>query len=148
MATLPLTLKTKELSWESALTNLWSYIESATGVICACLISLRQSIGAMWPQRWRSQKSTSSEQYRYGNSDVPSKNGMGGSHVRDGAAMNNPGEYRMGDVDRLKKDVRETYASISPSEGQEQVIGGAKTEAHVTTSMVGRKSASESDDLD
>lgn len=73
---------------------------------------------------------------------------MGGSHARDGAEMDNPGEYRMGDVSGLKKGVRETYASISPSESQAQIIGGAKTEAYVTTSMVGRKSASESDDLD
>ncbi|KAF3032229.1 hypothetical protein E8E11_000728 [Didymella keratinophila] len=79
VATLPLTLTTKEPSWELAPTNLWSYIESATGVICACLISLRQIIGALWPRRWRRRKGTASAQYQYGYSDGPSRNGMGGS---------------------------------------------------------------------
>ncbi|KAF3031500.1 hypothetical protein E8E12_000456 [Didymella heteroderae] len=146
MATLPLTLKTKEPSWESAPTNLWSYIESATGVICACLISLRQSISALWPRAWRSRKGTSSGQYQYGHSDGPSRNGMGRSYARDGMGAGHPGAYRMGDVTASKRAVRETYASISPSESQEQIIGGAKTEAHVTVNMVSRKS--ESDDLD
>ena len=146
MATLPLTLKTKEPSWESAPTNLWSYIESATGVICACLISLRQSIGALWPRRWRSRKGTASAQYQYGYSDGPSRVGMGGSYVRGGEAADRSGAYRMGDVTASKRGVRETYASISPSESQEQIIGGAKTEAQITVNVVDRKS--ESDDVD
>jgi hypothetical protein len=95
MATLPLTLKTKEPSWESAPTNLWSYIESATGVICACLISLRQSIGALWPQRWRSRKGTASAQYKYGYSDGRSRNGMGGSYARGDEGANRSAAYRM-----------------------------------------------------
>jgi hypothetical protein len=143
MATLPLTLKTKEPSWESAPTNLWSYIESATGVICACLISLRQSIGALWPQRWRSRKGTASAQYKYGYSDGRSRHGMGGSYARGDEGANISAAYRMGDVATSKRGVRETYASISPSESQEQIIGGAKTEAHVTVAC--RKS--ESDDV-
>ncbi|KAL1641568.1 hypothetical protein SLS61_010056 [Didymella pomorum] len=146
MATLPLTLKTKEPSWESAPTNMWSYIESATGVICACLISLRQSIGALWPRRWRSRKGTASAQYQYGYSDGPSRNGMGGSHVRGGEGAGRSGAYYMGDVTASKRGVRETYASISPSESQEQIIGGAKTEAQITVNVADRKS--ESDDAD
>jgi hypothetical protein len=51
----------------------------------------------------------------------------------------------MGDVPGSKKGVRETYASISPSESQEQIIGGAKTEVLVT---IDRRRASESDDMD
>ncbi|KAF2993219.1 hypothetical protein E8E13_000910 [Curvularia kusanoi] len=140
MGTLPLTLRTKEPSWESAPTNLWSYIESATGVICACLISLRQSISALWPKRWRSRKGTSSGQYPYGDSDGPSRHGIGTGRVRGGTESGLRGGYRMGDVTVSKKGVRETYASISPSESQEQIIGGTKIEAHVTTSTSGRMS--------
>ncbi|KAF2468574.1 uncharacterized protein BDR25DRAFT_344281 [Lindgomyces ingoldianus] len=67
MATLPLTLKTKEPTWESAPTNLWSFIEAAVGVICSCLISLRKSISSLWPARWRSTKGSSYGQYgQYG----------------------------------------------------------------------------------
>ncbi|KAF2621930.1 hypothetical protein BU25DRAFT_481224 [Macroventuria anomochaeta] len=148
MATLPLTLRTNEPSWESAPTNLWSFIESATGVICACLISLRQSVCALWPKRWRSRKGTSSGQCRYCNSDGPSIIGSGHSQQRDGTGAGNTSGYRMGDVTGSRKGVRETYASTSPSESQEQIVGRAKTEAHVTTTMDGRKSVSESDDLD
>lgn len=54
----------------------------------------------------------------------------------------------MGDVTGSKTGVRETYASISPSESQEQIIQDARIEAHVTTNQGSRKSASGSDDLD
>lgn len=63
MATLPLTLKTREPTWESAPTNLWSFIEAAVGVICACLISLRRTISKFWPKRWRSTKGSSAGAY-------------------------------------------------------------------------------------
>lgn len=142
MATLPLTLKTKEPSWESAPTNLWSFIESATGVICACLISLRQSISTLWPRRWRSRKGTSSGQYRYGGNNG---NALRGSRLPDDTGGS--AAYRMGDVRGSKKGVRETYASISPSESQEQIIGGTNMEAHVTATVATRESASGSDDM-
>lgn len=54
----------------------------------------------------------------------------------------------MGNVSVSKKGVRETYASISPSESQEQIIGGAKAEVHVTSSMGGLPGVEGHDDLD
>lgn len=141
MMTLPLTLKTKEPSWESAPTNLWSFIESATGVICACLISLRQSIGALWPKRWRSRKGTTSGQYQYGNSNGPSRNGLGSAQLQCGTDIAVAGGYRMGNVNGTKRGVRETYASISPSESQEQIIAGPKAAAYISTSVGERGSA-------
>jgi hypothetical protein len=53
----------------------------------------------------------------------------------------------MGDVKSSKKGVRETYASISPSESQEQIIGGTTTKARVETNLSGRKSPNGSDDM-
>ncbi|KAF9697717.1 hypothetical protein EKO04_003971 [Ascochyta lentis] len=148
MATLPLTLRTKEPSWESAPTNMWSFIESATGVICACLISLRQTIARLWPKKWRSRKGTSSGKYRYGESDGPSRNGAGWSRQRDGSGPGHATSYSMGDVKSSKRGVRDTFASISPSESQEEIMGDTKTGEHITTNAGHRKSASESDELD
>lgn len=59
MTTLPVTLRFREPTWESAPTNLWSFIEAAVGVLCACLITLRRAISKMWPKRWRSNKNSS-----------------------------------------------------------------------------------------
>jgi hypothetical protein len=64
----------------------------------------------------------------------------------DGEGAGRSGAYYMGDVTASKRGVRETYASISPSESQEQIIGGAKTEAQITVNVADRKS--ESDDAD
>jgi hypothetical protein len=69
MSTLPLSLRTKEPTWASAPTNLWSFIEAATGVICACLISLRQSIRRLCPKKWRVDKGTSEAYQKYGHSE-------------------------------------------------------------------------------
>lgn len=148
MLTLPLTLSTKEPSWESAPTNLWSFIESATGVICACLISLRKSISVLWPKRWSSQQGTTSGQYRYEGSNGPSRNGLRSAQLRGGTDSALAGGYRMSNVNGTKRGVRETYASISPSESQEQIIAGPKTKAYVTTSMVERTSAEETREPD
>ena len=66
MATLPQTLVQTEPTWQSAPTNLWSFIESAVGVICACLISLRKTISAYWPQRWKTNNGSNRNYYNSG----------------------------------------------------------------------------------
>ncbi|CAO2647456.1 Nn.00g083780.m01.CDS01 [Neocucurbitaria sp. VM-36] len=144
MATLPLTLKTKEPTWESAPTNLWSFIEAATGVICACLISLRKTFGALWPKKWRSHKGTSSGKYQnYGSG--PSGHGLGMSRPRNGTG--NGSAYPLDDMKSGVKGKPEMYPSISPSESQERIIEGAKTSVHVTSSRNRSGSGSGSDDI-
>ncbi|KAF1848181.1 uncharacterized protein K460DRAFT_364149 [Cucurbitaria berberidis CBS 394.84] len=145
MATLPLTLRTKEPTYESAPTNLWSFIEAAVGVICACLISLRKSISSIWPKKWRSHKGTSGQYHQYG-VEGSSGQGLGASRPRNKTANGNT--YPMGDVKTGGRGRPDTYASISPSESQERIIEGAKTSAHVTTTSRSRSgSASGSEDI-
>lgn len=143
MSTLPLTLRTKEPTYESAPTNLWSFIEAATGVICACLISLRKTIGSLWPQKWRSQKGTSSGQYQqYGSG------GASGhlSRQRKGTG-NGTGSYPLGDMKSVGKGRSDTFASISPSESQERIIEDTKADTQVTTNATRGGSISGSEDL-
>jgi hypothetical protein len=136
MATLPLTLKGKEPTWESAPTNLWSFIESATGVICACLISLRKSIGSLWPKKWRSRNGTSGAYRQYG--DSGRRNGTGGGHP----------SYAMGDIKSGSRKPDIYGADISPSESQERIIvERGKTVAHITTSHSRSGSREGSEDL-
>lgn len=146
MATLPLSLKTKDPTYESAPANLWSFIEAATGVICACLISLRKSIGGLWPRKWRSNKGTSSGQYRQYGSGGLSGHGLGSSRPRNETGNGN--NYPLGDVKSENKKVPDIYGNISPSESQEQIIKNGKIQAHVTTSRLSRSgSASGSEEL-
>jgi hypothetical protein len=136
MATLPLTLKGKEPTWESAPTNLWSFIESATGVICACLISLRKSIGALWPKRWRSRNGTWGAYRQYDDSGRSGRrNGTGGSHA-------------MGDIKSGSRKPDMYGAEISLSESQERIMEErGKTVAHITTSHSRSGSRDGSEDL-
>lgn len=143
MGTLPLTLNTKEPTWESAPTNLWSFVEAATGVICACLISLRKSVAALWPKRWRSKKGTNSGYQQYGNSR-PSAHGLGASRGRSAADPNH--SFAMGNV-KNNKGRLDMYEDVSPSESQEHIIEDTKTVAHITTSRP-RSTDSESDTLE
>jgi hypothetical protein len=144
MATLPLSLHTKEPTYESAPANLWSFIEAATGVICACLISLRKSIGSLWPKKWRSSRGTTSGQYRNYGSGAMGSHGIGSSRPRNGTGTGN--NYPLGDMRSGAKGHQDTYGEISPSESQEQIIKGGKIQAHVTSrSRPG--SMSGSDDL-
>lgn len=146
MATLPLSLKTKDPTYESAPANLWSFIEAASGVICACLISLRKSIGKLWPSRWRSHKGTSSGQYRHYGSGGLSGHGIGSS--RPGNGTGNGNNYPLNDVKGESKKVPDIYGNISPSESQEQIIKNGKTQTHVTTTRLSRSgSASGSEEL-
>jgi hypothetical protein len=145
MATLPLTLHTKEPTYESAPTNLWSFIEAATGVICACLISLRKSIGSLWPKKWRSRKGTSSGQYRQYGSVGMSGHGIDSSRPRN--ATGTGGAYPLGDMKNGANGTVTEYGSVSPSESQERIIRGAKTEAHVTTGRSRSGSLAGSEDL-
>lgn len=146
MATLPLSLNTKDPTYESAPANLWSFIEAAVGVICACLISLRKSIGALWPSKWRSNKGTSSGgQYRNYGSGGLSGHGLGSSRPRNETGNGN--NYPLGDVKNGGKGVPDIYGNISPSESQEQIIKGGKIQAHVTTSRSRSGSASGSEEL-
>jgi hypothetical protein len=130
MGTLPLTLRTREPTWESAPTNLWSFIEAATGVICACLISLRKSVAALWPKRWRSTKGTSGAYQQYGNSG-PTGNALSGARGHTG--LDTSRSYAMGNV-KSPKGRLDTYDDVSPSESQEHIIDGKKTGAHIITS--------------
>jgi hypothetical protein len=146
MATLPLSLKAKEPTYESAPANLWSFIEAATGVICACLISLRKSIGSLWPKKWRSRKGTNSGgQYRQYGSGGLSGHGLGSSRPQNAAG--NGGSYPLGDVKSGARGTVTEYGSVSPSESQERIIRGTKTETHVTVSRSRGASLAGSDDL-
>lgn len=143
MGTLPLTLRTKDPTWESAPTNLWSFIEAATGVICACLISLRKTIAALWPRKWRSTRGASSGYQQYGNSR-PTGNAL--SAARGPGGTDTSRSYVMGNVKSGSRGRPDTYADISPSESQEHIMEGKKTVAHITTSRP-RSSESGSEDL-
>lgn len=59
MKTLVRSAHAKEQTWESAPANIWSFIEAAVGVICACLISLRKLLSICWPDSFRSSKKNS-----------------------------------------------------------------------------------------
>lgn len=121
MATLPQTLKATEPTWESAPTNLWSFIEAAVGVICACLISLRKTISAYWPDRLKSSKDTN-RPYQY-----HSGSGLSARRPQNGV----PPTYAM---DTMKpKGLGETHVSVvtksmgvgvSRSSSQERMIDG------------------------
>lgn len=54
----------------------------------------------------------------------------------------------MGNISCSKIGVRKAYASIGPSESQEQIIASAANEAHARTSIHDPKSISERDELD
>jgi len=137
MATLPLSINTKEPTYESAPANLWSFIEAATGVICACLISLRKTVRSMWPKRWRSSKGSSGQYQHYGSGAM----GSHGKMSRPGHGARNGNNFPLSDMKNGAKGPPDAYGSISPSESQEQIIKGGKVEAHITT-----RSRSESSD--
>jgi hypothetical protein len=144
MATLPLTLNTKHPTYESAPTNIWSFIEAAVGVICACLISLRKSIGALWPTRWRSNKGTNSGRYHtYGSA----RSGPRGLATPRGALVRNSKAFALEDMKTGGKIVTDTCLDVSPSESQERIIGEGKTSTRVTTDRLRSESLSESEDV-
>jgi hypothetical protein len=143
MATLNQSLRTKEPTYESAPANLWSFIEAATGVICACLISLRKSIGTLWPKKWRSSNGTSGKYQNYGSGALGS-HGFASSRPRNGTGTGN--NYALGDMRRDAKGPQDKYGEISPSESQEQIIKGGKTQTQVTVRSR-PESTSGSDDL-
>jgi hypothetical protein len=146
MATLPQSLSAKEPTYESVPANLWSFIEAATGVICACLISLRKSIGSMWPKKWRSTRGTSSGgAYRQYGSGALSGHGIPSHRPQNGTGTGNA--YPLRDMKNGGKGTPDIYGNISPSESQEQIMQGAKNEAHVTTSHCRASSLSGSDEL-
>ncbi|KAH8726937.1 hypothetical protein GQ44DRAFT_678817 [Phaeosphaeriaceae sp. PMI808] len=145
MATLPLTLHTKDPSYESAPTNLWSFIEAATGVICACLISLRKSISSLWPKKWRRTQPSTGPYHQYG-SGRASAHALGSGRPRNETGTRS--NYPLGDIKNGGKSGVDTYGgSISPNESQERIIKGAKAEVHVTTSQSRSESVSGSEDL-
>ncbi|KAL1607666.1 hypothetical protein SLS60_002601 [Paraconiothyrium brasiliense] len=122
MATLPQTLKLKEPTWESAPTNLWSFIEAAVGVICACLISLRRTISRFWPQRWRSSKGTSGAGYyaQYGGGST------GGKGARGTFGRAQAGSFHMEALKSARKEAKENavVTLVSRSESQERIFEG------------------------
>lgn len=122
MVTLPLTLKTKEPTWESAPTNLWSFIEAAVGVICACLISLRRSISRFWPKRWRSTKGSSARYYH----QYPSRGGSAPLSGKNGG-LGVPGSSFHMEALKSSKSTGKTeidVSMVSRSESQERMIEG------------------------
>ncbi|KAI4934946.1 hypothetical protein J4E85_002808 [Alternaria conjuncta] len=143
MAALPLSLKATEPTWESAPTNLWSFIEAATGVICACLLSLRKSIGALWPKKWRSNKGNSGAYEQYG---ISGSGGLGPGVSRPCNGTGARNSYAMSGLRSGAKGRIESLGDISPSESQERIMEGSKTVAQVTTSRP-RSSRSVSEDL-
>ncbi|KAJ4296403.1 hypothetical protein N0V90_006448 [Kalmusia sp. IMI 367209] len=120
MATLPQTLKLKEPTWESAPTNLWSFIEAAVGVICACLISLRRTISLMWPQKWRSRKGSSAGYNQYGRYGTGS---MGGKMSRGKSQV---GSFHLDALKGGRKGggAEAVVTLVSRSESQERIFEG------------------------
>lgn len=122
MATLPQTLKLTEPTWQSAPTNLWSFIEAAVGVICACLISLRRTISTFWPRRWRSANGTSAGYYaKYGANSATGRKMSRGTFGRMQS-----GSFHMEALKSGKKDPKhETMVTVvSRSESQERIFEG------------------------
>lgn len=117
MATLPQTLKLREPTWESAPTNLWSFIEAAVGVICACLISLRRTISKLWPQKWTSNKDSSAGYYgRYGVGSTGGKMSRGRAQV---------GSFHMDALRGGKEPKSEAVVTlVSRNESQERIFEG------------------------
>ncbi|PSN72940.1 hypothetical protein BS50DRAFT_606772 [Corynespora cassiicola Philippines] len=122
MATLNLSLRAREPTWESAPANLWSFIEAAMGVICACLISLRRSVGRLWPKGWRGTKSGSGRSGRTGAGWYAS--GTGG-RSRRGTVVE---MKSMEGVGKGKTSVRVGAEGLGGrSESQERIIEGEIT---------------------
>ena len=130
MSTLSLSLRTKEPTWASAPTNLWSFIEAATGVICACLISLRKSIGGLWPKKWRSRKGTSGAYQQYGHSG---SNGLGLRNSRPRTGNVNHDSFAMRGMRSGARGKADTLGDVSPSESQERIVEDSKAGALVTS---------------
>ncbi|KAL1798087.1 hypothetical protein ACET3X_002124 [Alternaria dauci] len=128
MSTLPGSLRATEPTWQSPPTNLWSFIEAAMGVITACLLSLRQSIGKLWPKKWRSSKGTSGAYQPYNGSNGV---GLGISRPRTGHAHQDT--FAMGGMRSGARGKLETLGDISPSESQERIIEDTKPGVHVTS---------------
>ncbi|RAR09266.1 mannitol 1-phosphate dehydrogenase [Stemphylium lycopersici] len=143
MATLPLSLKTTDITWDAAPTNLWSFIEAATGVICACLISLRKGVAALWPSRWRCGKSKSGAYRQYDDNEL-NGNELRVLGTRKGTDA--PPSYAMGTSKGDNNGNSATYVDISPSESQEHIIKASKAMAQVKTSRP-RSSSSRCEDL-
>lgn len=119
MATLPQTLKLTEPTWQSAPTNLWSFIEAAVGVICACLISLRRTISTFWPRRWRSTNGTDAY-VRYG-----ANSATGGNMSRGTFGRMQSGSFHMEALKSGRKDASETMITVvSRNESQEWIFEG------------------------
>lgn len=88
MQTLVRAANASEQTWESCPANMWSFIEVAVGVICACLISLRKILSMIWPDSLRRTKK-SSDYHVYGS-------GANGASRRTGPA---PGSQKLDDDD-------------------------------------------------
>lgn len=86
MQTLVRAVNASEQTWESCPANMWSFIEVAVGVICACLISLRKILSMIWPDSLRRTKK-SSDYNGYGS-------GANGGSKRTGPA---PGSQKLDD---------------------------------------------------
>jgi hypothetical protein len=132
MATLPQTLKTTEPTWESAPTNLWSFIEAAVGVICACLISLRKTISAWWPDSLKSSKGTSARPYQYHSGSALSgrkktKEALD-SYAMDTLKMNGLGETH------VSVHTKDMGVGVSRSSSQERMINGITVTQDVVVS--------------
>lgn len=95
--------------------------------------------------KWRSQKGTSSEAVRRYGSGGPSGYGVGKSRTQNGREDDNARMYPLGEVTNGGKGKPDMYVSISPSESQEYIIGGARTDAQITASW--NRNAGGSDDL-
>ncbi|KAF2703235.1 hypothetical protein K504DRAFT_508151 [Pleomassaria siparia CBS 279.74] len=102
----------KEQTWESCPANLWSFIEAAVGVICACLVSLRKMLTACFPDGIRKSK----------NSDC--KPGSGSSSKRSGPA---PGSQKLDDLNVTE------YALETMSSPEGQLWGASDTRVNAGT---------------
>ncbi|KAF2131730.1 hypothetical protein P153DRAFT_286237 [Dothidotthia symphoricarpi CBS 119687] len=130
MATLPATLRFREPTWESAPANLWSFIEAAVGVICACLISLRNTIAKLWPKQWRSNYRSTSRPKNFGH---PSHGIRFPKPSWITSKRNTKDTYPLESRDPTRGGRNETLVSHSlvQSESQERIIEGITVTTNV-----------------
>ncbi|KAF2176841.1 hypothetical protein K469DRAFT_605642 [Zopfia rhizophila CBS 207.26] len=97
----------KEQTWESCPANLWSFIEVAVGVICACLISLRKILSVCWPDRLRKTKNSDYNGYGSGGNGSPKRTGpLPGSQRLDDSDEQG---YRLESASTFSKQNGTTY---------------------------------------
>jgi hypothetical protein len=110
MQTLVRAANASEQTWESCPANMWSFIEVAVGVICACLISLRKILSMIWPDALRKSRKDSN----YSPHNAYGSGANGGASRRTGPA---PGSRKLDDNDDDEEYRLEHTSTFSKQNG-------------------------------